>query len=387
MLAEQRDEELQDLARMTRDLAETKIAPLISEIERSGTFSQELRSILASSGFFGLVVPESYGGVDSDVRHQGVVLEELGRVYPSACTYLTAHWLSTKVIALNATGVDEASWVRPHLAAAATGDRLGAIAVTEPDSGSDLSSVTTRARLEGDEWVINGSKRYITNGGFADFYSVLARTDGDGSRGLSLFFVEASRPGVRATRWEDKMGLHGSATAEMLFDEVRIPADHLIGERGRGFSYLMRGFDEGRLGVASMCLGVSQGAMEAAVRFAKDREQFGKKISAFQGVQFIIADMAIGVLATRSTVYDAMHAYVTGHADASQMAAIAKTLASDLSMKITTDAVQVHGGAGYVRDYPVEMFMRDAKIGQIYEGTNQVLRMLIARSYFGDLAL
>jgi len=386
MLPADLDEELQDLAALTRSIALDKISPLVHDVERAATFSPEIRSILAGAGFFGLVVPPEYGGVASDIRHQSIVLEELARVYPSSCTYLTAHWLATKVIALNATGAEEAPWVRPLLDGAASGELLGAIAVTEPDAGSDLSSVTTSATLEGDEWVLRGTKRFITNGGFADFYTVLARTGGPGSRGLSLLFVEADRPGVSASRWERKMGLHGSATAEMQFDEVRVPVDHLIGEAGSGFGYLMRGFDEGRLGVAAMCLGISQGALDAATRYATERRQFGKEIAAYQGVQFLVADMATAVYSSRSLVYDAAHAFVSGHPEASRLAAMAKIFASDASMEVTSSAVQVHGGSGYVSDFPVEMFMRDAKIGQIYEGTNQILRMLVARTYFGDLA-
>lgn len=380
------DEALRDLAAMTRAVANEKLAPLVAASEENGTFNPAIRDLLAAAGFFGLVVPDQYGGDDADIRHQTLVLEELAAVYPSACTYLTAHWLATKLIARKATGPGEAAWVRPLLAGAASGERLGAIAVTEPDYGSDLSSITTRARPDGDEWVLDGTKRFITNGGFADFYTVLARTGGPGARGLSLFFVEADRPGVAATRWEKKMGLHGSATAEMHFDAVRVPADHLIGEPDRGFGYLMEGFDEGRLAVAAMCLGIAQGALNAAIEYAAIRKQFGKEIAGHQGVQFLIADMAIGVHTTRSTLYDATAAFVDGDAESSRLAAIAKTYASDTAMKVASDAVQVHGGAGYVRDFPVEMFLRDAKIGQIYEGTNQILRMVIARSYFGNLA-
>jgi alkylation response protein AidB-like acyl-CoA dehydrogenase len=182
------------------------------------------------------------------------------------------------------------------------------------------------------------------------------------------------------------MGLHGSATAEMQFDDVVVPADHLIGEPGQGFSYLMRGFDDGRAGVAAMSLGISQGGLDAAARYARERKQFGKEIAGYQGVQFLIADMAIGVYTSRAIVYDAVHAITQKHPDASRLAAIAKTYASDVAMSVTSAAVQVHGGAGYVSDFPVEMLMRDAKINQIYEGTNQILRMVIARSYFGELA-
>jgi alkylation response protein AidB-like acyl-CoA dehydrogenase len=379
-------EDLQDLASLTREIAESKISPLIAETEESATFNPEIKQILAAAGFFGLVVPEDYGGTHSDIAHQCIVLEELARVYPSACTYLTAHWLATKLIALHATGDTEAGWVRPLLQAASAGHMLGAIAVTEPDHGSDLGSITTKARQDAEGWIINGTKRFITNGGFADFYTVLARTGGPGPRGLSLFVVESDRDGVAATRWEKKMGLHGSATAEMQFDDVRVPADHLIGDPERGFSYLMRGFDEGRLGVAAMSLGISQGSLDAATRYAGERKQFGKEIAAYQGVQFLIADMAIGVYTSRAMVYDAVRALTQQNAEASRLAAIAKTYASDVAMSVASAGVQVHGGAGYVRDFPVEMLLRDAKINQIYEGTNQILRMLIARSYFGELA-
>jgi len=380
------DVELRDLANMTYALAVDKIRPLVAETEEAATFSPAICSILADASFLALVVPEEYGGAGGDIRHQAIVLEELARVYPSACTYLTAHWLATKLIALNATGESEAAWVRPLLADAAEGTQLGAIAVTEPDHGSDLASITTRAHRDDDAWVIEGSKRFITNGGFAQFYSVLARTGGPGARGLSLFFVEADRAGVAATRWERKMGLHGSATAEMQFDAVRVPADHLIGAENGGFRALMRGFDEGRLAVAAMCLGIAQGSLDAAVSYAGVREQFGKVIAAHQAVQILVADMAIGVETARSTLYDAIGAFLAKDSDSSRLAAIAKTYCSDIAMKVASDAIQVHGGAGYVNDFPVEMFLRDAKIGQIYEGTNQILRTLIARSYFGNAA-
>lgn len=380
------DEELRDLAAVTRALAVDKIGPLVAETEVAGTFSQEIRAVLASGGFLGLVVPESYGGASGDIRHQAIVLEEVARIYPSAATYLTAHWLATKLIARNATGDQESDWVRPLLTDAADGARLGAIAVTEPDHGSDLGSISTRARRDGDEWVIDGSKRFITNGGFAEFYTVLARTGGPGSRGLSLFFVEADRQGVEPTRWERKMGLHGSATAEMHFDGVRIPGDHLVGSENEGFRALMRGFDEGRLGVAAMCVGIAQGSLDAALSYAAARAQFGKRIAAHQAVQLLIADMSIGVETARSMVYDAIAAFRDNAPDTTRLAAIAKIYASDMAMQVTSDGVQVHGGAGYVSDFPVEMFLRDAKIGQIYEGTNQILRSLVARSHLGDAA-
>jgi alkylation response protein AidB-like acyl-CoA dehydrogenase len=382
MLYADLDEELRDLAEMVRDLAQEKIAPLVAEVERSGTFSPKIRDLLAGAGLFGLTVPSEYDGVTSDVRHQSIVLEELAKVYPSACTYLTAHWLATKLVVVNATASDQPPWVRPLLADAASGTRLGAVALTEPDAGSDLASASTRARREGGEWVIDGCKRFITNGGVADYYTVLVRTGESGSKGLSLLHVEADREGVVASRLEEKMGLHGSATAEMQFDGVRVPADHLIGEEGRGFGYVMRGLDEGRLGVAAMSLGIAEGAFAAATRYAGERRQFGHEIISYQGMQFLIADMSIAVQAARSLTYDALKAFVDRDPKASSLAAIAKVFASDTAMSVSSDAVQVHGGAGYVRDFPVEMFMRDAKIGQIYEGTNQILRSVVARSHY-----
>jgi alkylation response protein AidB-like acyl-CoA dehydrogenase len=386
MLPTELPAELQDLSRAMRRLAVDKLAPLVLETEKRATFSPDVRDVLASAGLFGLVVPESRGGVESDIRHQVVVLEQIARTYPSACSYLTAHWLAAKLVAAPATGAGEAAWVRPFLEGVAEGRLLGAIAATEPEAGSDLGNVTTRANRDGDEWVLTGTKRFITNGGFADFYTVLARTGGPGTRGLSLFLVEADRPGVTASRWEDKMGLHGSATAEMQFDDVRVPGDHLVGEDGKGFRYLMAGFDEGRLAVAAMSVGIALGALDAAVKYAGERKAFGHEIAAFQGVQFLIADMATGVQTAQAFTYDAANALVASHPNRSRLAAMAKTYASDMAMSVTSDAVQVHGGSGYVRDFPVEMLMRDAKIGQIYEGTNQILRMIIARSLLGDAA-
>ncbi|MEV4693055.1 acyl-CoA dehydrogenase family protein [Micromonospora echinospora] len=378
--------ELRDLAAVARDVATERIAPLVPELERGRTFSPELRKILAGAGFTGLVVPERFGGVDTDVRAEVVVLEEISKVYPSASTVLTATWFPTKVMVRAADRPDAPAWLPGVLRDVASGDRLGAIAATEPEAGSDLGGVATTARRDGDEWVINGSKRFITNGGHADFYVVVARTGGPGPRGVSAFYVEADRPGVEAVRFEEKMGLHASATAEMVFADVRVPADHLLGPENGGFPLLMQGFDEGRIVVAALALGIAEGAFDAAVRYAGERRQFGRPIAAFQGMQFLIADMAIPLHAARSLVYDAAQAYVDGHPDAARLASIAKTYASDMAMAVTTDAVQVHGGYGYVTDFPVEMFMRDAKINQIYEGTNQIQRMIIARSYFPDIA-
>lgn len=384
MLTEQLSDEYQDLAKVARQVAQERIAPLVQDLERGRKFSPELRSILAEAGFMGLVVPENFGGVDSDLWAEVLTLEEISKVYPTASTYLTAHWFPTKLI-LRAAKNHMADWMPKVLERAADGSMLGAIAASEPGVGSDLGSVTTKAVRDGDQWVINGTKRWITNGGHADFYVVVARTGGPGTRGVSLFFVEADRPGVRATRFEEKMGLHASATAEILFEDVRVPADHIVGDENSGFTLAMKGFDEGRVTVAALSLGIAEGALDAAIKYAGQREQFGKIIASFQGLQFLLADMAIAVHACRSLVYDAAHAVVTQHPDAARLASIAKTFVSDSAMQVTTDAVQVHGGYGYSTEFPVEMLMRDAKINQIYEGTNQIQRMLIARTYYPGL--
>jgi acyl-CoA dehydrogenase len=367
-------EELLELAASAREIAAKRIAPLVQETERSHAFSPRIRDILAEAGFLGIIVPERFGGIDLDVRAEALVVEEIARVYPSAATYLTAHWTSSKMLVRAAEAGQSDAWRR-----IADGERLGAIAATEPDAGSDLARLSTRAQREGDEWVLDGGKRFITNGGAADFYSVMARSGGDGAHGISVFLVEADRPGIRASRLESKMGLHGSATAEITIDGVRLPDDHLLGDEGGGFRMLMAGLDGGRVTVAAMSVGIAAAALEHSLAYAAQRQQFGQTIAEFQGVQFLLADMEIAVTASRALTRDAAEALATGDPQGSQLASIAKSFASDTAMQVTTDAVQVHGGYGYIDEYPVEMLMRDAKIGQIYEGTNQLQRSLIAR--------
>jgi alkylation response protein AidB-like acyl-CoA dehydrogenase len=379
MLQRQWPEEIELLRKTIRDLAASRVAPLIEGIETSGKFSVELLGVLKAAGLTGMIVPADHGGVDTDLRGFVVVMEELAQVFPTACTMLTPHWFSTKQIVKWADGC----WVGSVLQRVADGELIGAIALTEPEAGSDLASVSTTATHVDDQLTINGQKRFITNGGHADYYTVLARTGGPGARGLSLIFVEADREGVSVGRIEKKMGLHGSATAEILFEQVSVPLDHVIGIENRGFAQTMDGIEEGRVVVAAMSLGIAQGAMDHAVEYAKSRRQFGKPIGAFQGLQFMLADMAIKIDAARSLVYDATEAVVGRSPEAARLASAAKTFASDAAMEITTDAVQVLGGYGYTTDFPVEMLMRDAKINQIYEGTNQIQRMLIARGLLG----
>jgi alkylation response protein AidB-like acyl-CoA dehydrogenase len=309
-------------------------------------------------------------------------MEEMSKVFPTASTMLTPHWFSTKQIVRWAQG----DWVRRLLSDIAAGRRIGALALTEPEAGSDLGSLSTSATRDDEEWVITGRKRFITNAGVSDFYVALARTGASGTRGISMFYVESDRPGLTVGRLEKKMGLRGSATAEVYFDEVRVPAGHLIGTEGSGFQQMMHGLQDGRAMVAAVAVGIAQGALDQAVSYARIRRQFGKPIGAFQGMQFMLADMAIKTETARSITYDAVDASIAGSPDAARLISIAKTFATDMAMEVTTDAVQVLGGSGYVSDFPVEMLMRDAKIQQIYEGTNQIQRVLIARELLGDVA-
>jgi len=379
MLDHHLPEELLELAASARGVASKRIAPLVRETEQSHAFSPRIREILSDAGFLGLVVPERFGGIDLDIRAEAVVVEEIARVYPSAATYLTAHWTASKMLVRAAEAGQDDPWLLAELERIAAGEHLGAIAATEPEAGSDLAQLATRARRDGEEWVLDGGKRFITNGGAADFYSVMARTGGEGSRGISVFFVAADRSGIAVSRLENKMGLHGSATAEITIDDVRVPADHLLGTQDRGFGMLMAGLDGGRVTVAAMSVGIAAAALEHSLEYARGRQQFGRVISEFQGVQFLLADMEIAVTAARALTRDAAEALALGDPSGSQLASIAKAYASDAAMRVTTDAVQVHGGYGYIDEYPVEMLMRDAKIGQIYEGTNQLQRALIAR--------
>jgi alkylation response protein AidB-like acyl-CoA dehydrogenase len=383
LLIDSMPEEIQILRKVTQDIVRTRVAPMVAEIEESGTFSYELLDVMKSAGWLSVVLPLE-DGTEADLRASLVVIEELAKVFPTSATILTPHWFAVKVI----TRSVREPWVSGFLARLEREELLGALAATEPDAGSDLASVRTAAKRTDRGWTLRGAKRFITNGGHADFYLVLARSDAEGrsAQGLSLFYVESERPGLRFGRVEKKMGLRASETAEVFFDDVEVPFDHLVGSEGSGFHQMMDALVEGRIVIAALAVGIAAGALEHAVSYAKERVQFGRPIAAFQGLQFLIADMAIKTDAARSLTYDAAEAYRFGHADAPRLAAAAKVFASDSAMAVTTDAVQVLGGVGYTRDFPVEMLMRDAKIQQIYEGTNEVQRMVIGRACLGDAA-
>ncbi|GAA1868673.1 acyl-CoA dehydrogenase [Pseudonocardia ailaonensis] len=375
-------QEIADLREVVARLADQRIRPMVQEIDAAGVFSTELMGILRDQGLTALPVPEEFGGCTTDLRSFVTVMEELSRVFPTASTMLTPHWFSTKQI----VRWGHAGWVEPLLREVADGRRVGALALTEPEAGSDLGGLTTRATKDGDDWVVDGGKRFITNAGHCDYYVVLARTGEKGPRGISMFYVEADSPGLTVGRYEHKMGLRASATGEVHLDQVRIPGDHLLGTVGKGFAQMAEGLLEGRAIVAGLAVGIAQGALDQAVEYAKVRKQFGRPIGSFQGLQFLLADMAIRTETARSITYDAVDALLAGRPDANRLVSIAKTHATDAAMAVATDAVQVLGGSGYVTDFPVEMLMRDAKIQQIYEGTNEIQRVLIARDLLGDVA-
>ncbi|MEO0085958.1 MAG: acyl-CoA dehydrogenase family protein [candidate division WOR-3 bacterium] len=364
--------EIRDLARR---FAQEKMKPVRQQLDQTGEFPHELMKGLAELGLMGVYIPEEYGGLGGGIMEMCLVVEELCRVDGAAGLCYAACGLGTFPIILG--GTDEQK--KKYLKRLAEGE-LAAFAITEAQAGSDASNVKTRAKRDGDYYVLNGTKQFITNGSVAKIYTVIASTDpGRGARGLSGFIVEDGTPGFTFGKIEDKMGIRCSKTAELVFQDCRIPAANLIGGReGMGFIHTMRTFDKTRPGVAAQALGIAQGALDESVEYAKTRIQFEQPIASFQAVQLMLADMAIQVEASRALVYEAARAIDAGLKNVSAIASMAKVMASDTAMRVTTDAVQVFGGYGYMREYPVEKMMRDAKITQIYEGTNQIQRLVIA---------
>jgi alkylation response protein AidB-like acyl-CoA dehydrogenase len=369
--------EQHDLFRDTvRQIADDKIAPRAAEIDERGEFPWDVFEVLKRSDLLGLHIPEAYGGSGADGITYSIYIEEIARVCASSSLIPGVNKLGSMPLLL--AGTEEQK--KRYLGEVARGDAMLSYCLTEPGSGSDAGAMRTVARREGGDWVISGSKRFITNAGISKYYIVYAKTNAEaGTRGISAFVVPADAPGFSVGRHENKMGIRGSTTAEVLFDDCRIPSENLIGDEGQGFRIAMQALDQTRLTIGAQATGIARGAYEFARDYAKERQQFGQPISGFQAVQFMLADMAMQIEAARLLVYrasamaDEMHPELTLHS------AQAKCFASDVAMKVTTDAVQVLGGYGYVRDYPVERMMRDAKITQIYEGTNQIQRVVIAR--------
>lgn len=363
-----------DLLALTREIAAKELAPRAAAAERTGTFPREVFTTLGRAGLLTLPYPEEFGGGAQPYEIYLQVLEEIGAVWASVGVGVSVHALSC--FPLFAYGADgqRARWLPGML----SGERLGAYCLSEAHAGSDPAAMRAKAVRDGGSYVLNGAKAWTTHGGEADFYTVMARTSGDGARGISCFHVPAGTPGLEFDEPEEKMGLMGSTTATVRLVDARIPAANLIGREGQGLSIALAGLDAGRLGIAAVATGLAQGALDTAVAYAKEREAFGKAIIDHQGLAFVLADMAAAVESARATYLSAARLKDAGRPYGRE-ASIAKLIATDNAMKVTTDAVQVLGGAGYTRDFPVERFMREAKVMQIFEGTNQIQRLVISR--------
>ena len=364
---------------MIREFADKEVKPLAAEIDEQERFPMETVKKMAELGIFGIPLPTEYGGAGGDNIMDSIAVEELSRVCGTTGVVVSAH-TSLCLAPIFEHGTEEQK--RKYLPKLASGEWLGAFGLTEPNAGTDASAQQTTAVLEGDEWVLNGNKIFITNAGYAHVYVVFAMTDkSKGVKGISAFIVEADTPGFSVGKKELKLGIRGSATAELIFDNCRIPKDNLLGKLGGGFGIAMKTLDGGRVGIASQALGIAQGAMDETVRYTKERKQFGKSLSAFQNTQFQMADLQTKVEASRLLVRSAAFKKDMGQPYSAD-AAMAKLFAAETAMEVTTKAVQFHGGYGYTREYPVERMMRDAKITEIYEGTSEVQRMVIAGKLF-----
>ena len=370
-------EEAADLIGLVRDLVSKELAPRAAEAEATETFPRDAFRLLGRAGLLGLPYPEEYGGGGQPYEVYLQVLEEIGAAWSSVGVGVSVHALSCFGLATRGTKEQKQKFLPDMLG----GELLGAYCLSEPHAGSDPAAMTTRARRDGDDYVIDGAKAWPTLGGHADFYKVMARTSGEpGDRsGISCFLVPADAEGLTADAPERKMGLTGSATATMRFDGVRVPVERRLGEEGEGLRIALAGLDAGRLGIAAVATGLAQGALDEAVAYARDRETFGRPIIDHQGLAFLLADMAAAVQTARATYLAAARRKDQGLPYSTE-ASIAKLVATDNAMKVTTDAVQVLGGYGYTRDFPVERYMREAKVMQIFEGTNQIQRMVIGRA-------
>ncbi len=353
-----------------------KLPPVPVARDEEERFDRDLMfNGLAELGLAGIIIPEAYGGAGSDYISYAITIEELSRVCASTGVTLSAH-ISLCANPIYLFGTEEQK--QTHLVALAAGRHLGAFGLTETSAGSDAGGTRTSAVLSGEEWILNGSKIFTTNAGDADTYIVFARTDKNAQKhhGISAFIVKKDTPGFSFGKKEKKMGIRSSPTMELVFDNCRVPNQALLGEAGEGFSIAMKTLDGGRIGIAAQALGIAQGALDAALSYAKQRRQFNAPIATFQGVQFQLADMATNIEAARHLVYNAAYRAENG-LSYSRESAMAKLFASETAMKVTTQSVQIHGGYGYTRDFPVERMMRDAKITEIYEGTSEIQRLVI----------
>ncbi|TFE04158.1 acyl-CoA dehydrogenase [Jeotgalibacillus salarius] len=369
-------EEHEMIRKMVRDFAEKDVAPTAAERDEEERFDRGIFDKMAELGLTGIPWPEEYGGIGSDYLAYVIAVEELSRVCASTGVTLSAH-LSLASWPIFKFGTEEQK--KHYLTKLAQGEMLGAYGLSEPGAGSDVSSMKTKAVKNGDHYVLNGSKVWITNGGAAELYIIFAVTDQEaGTRGMSAFIVEKGWEGFSIGKKEKKLGIRSSPTTELIFDNVKVPAENLLGKEGEGFKIAMMTLDGGRNGIAAQAVGIAQGALDASVEYAKGREQFGKSILANQGVSFKIADMATSIEASRLLTYQAAWLESEGLSYGKE-SAMSKLMAGDTAMKVTVEAVQIFGGYGYTKDYPVERYMRDAKITQIYEGTQEIQRLVIGR--------
>ncbi|TDC35185.1 acyl-CoA dehydrogenase family protein [Micromonospora sp. KC213] len=369
-------EEHEAIRAAVREICAAKVAPHAAEADETGEFPKASYDALRAADFHAPHIPVEYGGAGADALATAIVIEEVARACASSSLIPAVNKLGTMPLVL--AGSDELK--RTYLTRVAAGEAMFSYCLSEPEAGSDAASMTTRAVRDGDHWVLNGVKRWITNAGVSEFYTVFAVTDPTArSKGISAFVVEKSDPGVSFGAPEKKLGIKGSPTREVYLDNVRVPADRMIGAEGTGFATAMKTLDHTRVTIAAQAVGIAQGALDYAKGYVQERKQFGRAVAEFQGIQFMLADMGMKLEAARQLTYAAAGKSERGDADLTYFGAAAKCFASDAAMEITTDAVQLLGGYGYTRDYPVERMMRDAKITQIYEGTNQVQRIVMAR--------
>ena len=371
---------IRDLARR---IAEEKIRPVAAEMDEKGEFPWEIMKVLSESDLFGIYIEEKYGGTGGGVLDLSIATEELSRACGGIAVCYAASALGTYPIILYGNDRQKNKYL-PDLA---KGTRLAAFGLTEAGAGSDAGAIETTAKKEGDCYVLNGTKQWITNGGEAEVYTIIAMTDKTrGARGASAFIIEKGTEGFTFGKKENKLGIRASATRELVFTNCKIPKENLLCKEGMGFVVAMKTFDMSRPGVAAQAVGIAQGALDLAVKYARERVQFGKPIISFQGIQFMLADMATQIEAARALVYASARMIDSGEGKVGKESAMAKLFASDTCMKVTTDALQIFGGYGYMKDYPIEKYMRDAKITQIYEGTNQIQRGIIAASLIRESA-
>jgi alkylation response protein AidB-like acyl-CoA dehydrogenase len=369
------DRDAEDLIKLTREIARDELVPLAARYEEEERFPREQFRLLGRSGLLGLPYPERWGGGGLPYEVYLQVLEEIATAWMSMGVGLSVHVMSCFALAEYGTDEQRVRWLPDMLG----GELLGAYVLSEPQAGSDAAALTTRAVRSGENYVVNGVKAWTTHGGHADFYTTMVRTSPDGGKGISCLLVDGATPGLSAAPPERKMGLTGSTTTQMVFEDATVPADRLIGAEGSGLRTALASLSSGRLGIAACSVGLAQAALDEAVAYAKARSQFGRQIIDFQGMEFLLADMAAAVESARATYLEAARRRDRG-LPFSRQSSIAKLVATDAAMKVTTDAVQVLGGAGYTRDFPVERYLREAKVAQIFEGTNQIQRLLIARA-------